>query len=60
MKLMEDKKMVHSNVWRTHQEVTDSLKKSSGKILSLLLGQCTQVLINKIKQDVLRNGQRLV
>ena len=30
----------------------DGLKKSRGKIYSLLLGQCTQVLINKMKQDV--------
>jgi hypothetical protein len=51
MKLVEDKKMLHSNAWRTHCENTDGMKKSHGKIYSLLLGQCTQVLIDKMKQD---------
>ncbi len=32
--------------------MTDGLKKSRGKIYPLLLGQCTQVLIDKMKQDV--------
>jgi hypothetical protein len=33
-------------------DVMGGLKKSRGKIYSLLLGQCTQVLIDKMKQDV--------
>ena len=52
MKLMDDEKMARYNVWRTHDEVTDGLSKSRGKIYSLLLGQCTQVLVDKMKQDV--------
>ncbi len=51
MKLMEDKKMSHSNMWHTHLELTDGLKKSRSKIYSLLIGQCTHVLIDKMKQD---------
>jgi hypothetical protein len=51
MKLTDDERMAHSNVWRTHQETTESLKKSRGKIHSLLLGQFTQVLVEKMKQD---------
>jgi hypothetical protein len=51
MKLTEDEKMLHSNAWHTHREFTDGLKKSHSKIYSLLLGQCTQVLIDKMKQD---------
>ncbi len=51
MKLTEDEKMSHSNAWRTHRKITDGLKKNRGKIYSLLLGQCTQVLIDKMKQD---------
>ncbi len=43
MKLTDDEKMAHNNAWQSHREVTDSLKKSRGKIYSLLLGQCTQV-----------------
>jgi hypothetical protein len=51
MKLTKDEKISHSNAWRTHRETTESLKKSRGKVYSLLIGQCTQVLINKMKQD---------
>jgi hypothetical protein len=51
MKLMDNKKMAHSNVWRSHRETTEGLKKSRGTVYSLLLGQCTQVLGDKMKQD---------
>jgi hypothetical protein len=51
MKLMGSEKMVHSNAWRSHHETTEGLKKSRGKVYSLLLGQCTQVLVDKMKQD---------
>jgi hypothetical protein len=52
IKLMDDKKMAHNNAWQSHRKVMAGLKKSRGKIYSLLLGQCTQVLIDKMKQDV--------
>jgi len=51
MKLTENEKTLHSNAWRTHRELTDRLKMSRGKIYSLLLGQCTEVLVDKMKQD---------
>ena len=51
MKLTDDKKTAHSNTWRAHREMTDHLKTSRGKVYFLLLGQCTQVLIDKMKQD---------
>ena len=51
MKLTDDEKTAHSNTWRTHRETTESLKNSRGKIYSLLLSQCTQVLVDKMKQD---------
>ncbi len=51
MRLTDDEKISHSNTWRTHQETTESLKKSRGKVYSLLLGQCTQVLVDKMKQE---------
>ncbi len=41
IKLTKDEKISHSNAWRSHCESSDSLKKSRGKIYSLLLGQCT-------------------
>ncbi len=52
MKLSKAKKIIHANAWRTHRETTESLKKNRGKVYSLLLGQCTQVLVDKMKQDV--------
>ncbi len=52
MKLTNDEKTAHSNAWCSHHESSNSLKKSRGKIYSLLLRQCTQVLVDKMKQDV--------
>ncbi len=51
MKLTNNEKTAHSNAWRTHCELSNSLKKSRGKIYSLLLRPCTQVLVDKMKQD---------
>ncbi len=51
VKIMDNEKMAHSNAWRSHCETTEGLKKSRGKVYSLLLGQCTQVLVDKMKQD---------
>jgi hypothetical protein len=51
IKLTDDEKVAHANAWRTHRETTESLKVSRGKVYSLLLGQCTQVLVDKMKQD---------
>jgi hypothetical protein len=45
MKLTDNEKIAHSNVWRSHRETTEGLKQSRGKVYSLLLGQCTQVLV---------------
>jgi hypothetical protein len=41
MRLTDHDKISHSNAWRNHPEITESLKKSRGKVYSLLLGQCT-------------------
>jgi hypothetical protein len=49
MKLTEDEMIAHANAWRTHQETTESLKVRRGEVGSLLLGQCTQVLVDKMK-----------
>ena len=35
----------------TYQESSESLKKGRGMVYSLLLGQCTEVLVDKMKQD---------
>ncbi len=52
MKLTKDEKISHSSDWRTHRKTNESLKKSRGKIYTLLFGQCTQVLVDKMKQNV--------
>jgi len=46
-----DECMAFSNSWRTYRERTDCLVKSQGKVYSLVLGQCTTVLLVKMKQD---------
>ena len=51
MKLTDDEKTALGNAWCTHRELTDRLKTSRGKVYFLLLGQCTQLLIEKRKQD---------
>jgi hypothetical protein len=52
MKLTDDKKMAHSNAWCCHCETTEGLKKSRGKVHLLLPGQCTKVLVDKMKQNI--------
>ncbi len=52
MRITDDEKISHSNAWHTHRETTESLKKSRGTAYSLLLGQGTQVLVDKMKQGV--------
>jgi hypothetical protein len=43
--------MAFSNAWHTYCERTDCLVRSRGKVYSLVLGQCTTVLLNTMKQD---------
>jgi hypothetical protein len=52
VKTTADEAMAFSNSWRTYRERTDRLVRSRGKVYSLVLGQCTTVLLNKMKQDV--------
>jgi hypothetical protein len=51
VKTTADKGMAFSNAWHTYPERTDRLVRSQGKVYSLVLGQCTTVLLNKMKQD---------
>ena len=43
--------MAFGNSWHTYRERTDCLVRSRGKVYYLVLGQCTMVLLNKMKQD---------
>jgi len=51
VKTTADEAMAFSNSWRTYNERTDRLVRSRGKVYSLVLGQCTTVLLDKLKQD---------
>jgi hypothetical protein len=50
-KTTADEGMAFSNAWRTYCERTDRLVRSQDKVYSLVLGQCTTVLLDKMKQD---------
>jgi hypothetical protein len=51
VKTTADEGMAFSNSWRNYRERTDCLVRSWGKVYSLVLGQCTMVLLDKMKQD---------
>jgi hypothetical protein len=51
VKTTADESTALNNAWWTYHERTDCLVRSRGKVYSLLLGQCTTVLLNKMKQD---------
>ena len=49
--MTESEKTQSSNEWRTYRERNVQLKKHRGQGFSLILGQCTQSLQDKTKQD---------
>lgn len=49
--MTESEKTQHSNDWRTFRERNNNLVKHRGQAYSLILGQCTQLLQDKMKQD---------
>jgi hypothetical protein len=51
VKTTADEGIAFSNSWRTYCERTDRLARSRGKVYSLVLGQCTTALLDKMKQD---------
>jgi hypothetical protein len=51
VKTTSDEGMAFSNLWWTYRERTDCLVRRRGKVYSLVLGQCTTVLLDKMKQD---------
>jgi hypothetical protein len=51
VKTTADEGMAFSNSWHTYHERTDRLVRSRFKVYSLVLGQCTTVLLDKMKQD---------
>jgi hypothetical protein len=49
VKTTADESMAFNNAWRIYHERTDCLVRSRGKVYSLVLRQCTIVLLNKMK-----------
>jgi hypothetical protein len=56
VKTTSDEGMAFNNSCRTYCERTDCLVRSRGKVCSLVLGQCTTVLLDKMKQDAAWQG----
>jgi hypothetical protein len=52
IKMSDSKKTQYSNEWRSYQERNSQLLKHRGQAFSLILGQCTQLLQDKMNQDV--------
>jgi hypothetical protein len=50
--LTEQEKTQYGNEWRTFRERNSYLVKHRGQAYSLILGQCSQLLKDKMKQDV--------
>ena len=46
-----DEKYSHSNAHRTHREDNHKLSENRAKVFSLLMGQCTVPLKDKMKED---------
>jgi hypothetical protein len=51
IEMSDSEKMQYSNDWRTYQERNALLTKHRGQAFSLILGQCTQLLQDRMKQD---------
>ncbi len=51
VKTTSDEGMAFSHLWCTCREMTDRMVGSRGKVYSLVLGQCTMVLLDKMKKD---------
>jgi hypothetical protein len=49
VKTTADESMPFNNAWHTHCERMDHLVRSRGKVYSLVLGQCTIILLDKMK-----------
>jgi hypothetical protein len=55
VELTDSEKTQFSNDWRTFRECNTNLIKHQGQAFSLIQGQCTQLIQNKMKQDTCWN-----
>jgi hypothetical protein len=51
IKMSDSEQTQYSNDWRTYQERNAPLTKHRGQAFSLILGQCTQLLQDRMKLD---------
>ena len=51
IQMTDSEKTQYSLEWKTYQNRNAQLTKSRGQAYSLILGQCTQLLQDKMKQD---------
>ncbi len=51
IELLDSEKTQYNNNWRTYQVRNELLMKHRGQAFSLILGQCTQLLQDRMKQD---------
>jgi hypothetical protein len=51
IQLSDSEKTQYNNAWRTYRERTAQLEKNRGQAFSLIMGQSTQLLQDKMKQD---------
>ena len=52
IEMSDSEKTQYSNEWRSYRERNAQLLKHRGQAFSLILGQCTQLLQDKMKQDI--------
>ena len=50
--MTDSEKTQFSNEWRTYREINAQLTNHIGQVLSLVLGQCTKLLQDKMKQEI--------
>ena len=51
MVLKGDARVEHENRWRTYRERNSQLDKQRGQALSIIKGQCMQVLLDNMRHD---------
>ena len=51
IKICSDEETEHHGKWRTYIDSNDPLDKHRGQVFSVIIGQCMQQLLDKMKQD---------
>ena len=51
IQITDSEETAHSNQWRTFRERTAQLEKHRGQTFSLILGQCTLLIQDKMNQE---------